>query len=278
MSNIIIKSSKNIKLDSRSKYLRQLIIDCLEMEGRGHIGAAFSLVEIIRTLYDYILKFKSKKINYLKRDRFILSKGHGCLALYAMLYDKGFIKKKVLLSVGKLNSILGGHPEHTIPGVEVSTGALGHGYPFACGMALAARIKKEKHFIFTVMGDGEINEGSVWETALSVSKHNLLNLITIIDFNKLQSYGLTKEVSDLHSLKKKWESFGFKVFEVNGHSIIELRKIFILAKKQKNKPVTIICHTVKGKGLSFAEGKAEWHHKSMITQNQIQEMKRELYK
>ena len=272
------KLAKNIKLDKRSIYLRELIIECLQHEQRGHVGSSLSLVEIIRVLYDKIIKFDSKKINLESRDRFILSKGHGCLALYIMLFDKKFITKEQLISVGKFNSILGGHPEHIVPGVEFSTGALGHGFSIGCGIALAAKIKKQKHKIFVIMGDGEINEGSVWESALSVSKHKLNNLITIIDYNKFQSYGPLEQVSNMNSIKKKWESFGFKVIEINGHDIHSLEKTFKMTRKKISKPTVVICFTIKGKGLRFAENKSEWHHRSSIDELVVKKMKKELRK
>ena len=271
------KLAKKTKLDKRSIYLRELIIECLQHEKRGHIGSSLSLVEMVRVLYDKIIKFDCKKINLESRDRFILSKGHGCLALYVMLSDKKFINKKQLLSVGKFNSILGGHPEHIVPGVEFSTGALGHGFSIACGMALAAKIKKQEHKIFVIMGDGEINEGSVWESALSVSKHKLNNLITIIDYNKFQSYGPLEQVSNMTNIKQKWESFGFEVLEINGHDIYILEKTFKIAKK-KLKPIVVVCYTIKGKGLKFAENKPDWHHKSSIDELIVKKMKEELRK
>ena len=270
--------AKKKKLDKRSVYLRELIIECLQHEERGHVGSSLSLVEMIRVLYDKIIKFDSKKTNLEARDRFILSKGHGCLALYVMLFDKKFITKKNLISVGKFNSILGGHPEHTVPGVEFSTGALGHGFSIACGMALAAKIKKQKHKIFVIMGDGEINEGSVWESALSASKHKLNNLITIIDYNKFQSYGPLEQVSNMTSIKKKWESFGFEVMEINGHDILALEKTFKIARKKKSKPIVVVCYTIKGKGLRFAENKSDWHHRSSIDELVVKKMKEELRK
>lgn len=278
MRKNIHKLAKSIILDYRSINLRKLIVECLKHEQRGHVGSSLSLVEIIRVLYDKILKFSNKKPSLDKRDRFILSKGHGCLALYALLYDKKFITFDQLVSVGKFDSILGGHPEHFIPGVEFSTGALGHGFSVACGMALAAKIKNKKHKIFVLMGDGEINEGSVWESALSVSKHQLNNLITIIDYNKFQSYGPLEEVSNMTSLKNKWKSFGFKVVEINGHDIIELEKVFKKTKLNLGKPIVVICYTIKGKGLKFAENKSEWHHKSSIDEKIIEKMNLELNK
>jgi transketolase len=270
------KLAKKINLDNRSIYLRKLIIECLQHEQRGHVGSSMSLVEIIRVLYDDIMKFNSKKPNLESRDRFILSKGHGCLALYIMLYEKKFISKKQLISVGKFDSILGGHPEHIVPGIEFSTGALGHGFSIACGVALSAKIKKQKHKIFALMGDGEINEGSVWESALSVSKYKLNNLITIIDYNKFQSYGPLEETSNMCEIKKKWESFGFDVIEINGHDVNKIKQTFKIAKNKGKKPVVVICYTIKGKGLKFAENISNWHHRSSIDESLIKKMSEKL--
>ena len=170
-----------------------------------------SLVEILRVLYDDFLVFDPKNTKLTSRDRFILSKGHGCLALYAILSDKNFFPKDELSIACEPKSILGGHPEVKVPGVEASTGALGHGLSIGVGMALAAKLKKEKHKVVVVIGDGESDEGSIWESAMSASKHNLSNLIVLLDYNKIQSYGFVNEVLDLEPIKKKWESFGFDV-------------------------------------------------------------------
>jgi len=267
-----------ISIDKRSKYLRQLVVNCLISANRGHMGSAMSLIEILRVLYDEIIIFDPKNKNLAKRDRVILSKGHGCLALYAILADKKFINISELDSVGQLNSILGGHPESfKIPGVEASTGALGHGMPIALGMAVAAKIKKEKHNIYVIVGDGEINEGSVWEAALSAKKHKLNNLKVIIDYNKIQSYSFTSEVLDLEPLKDKWESFGFEVSEVNGHDVVALKNNFTSFNKFKNeKPSVTICHTIKGKGFYFAENNPLWHHKNSFTTEEIKNLNESL--
>ena len=260
----------NIKLDKRSIYLRSLIVDCLFGGGRGHMGSAMSLVEILRVLYDDFLKFNPRKPNYLKRDRLILSKGHGCLALYAILADKGFFKKKILKTASKFGSILGGHPEYgKVPGVEASTGALGHGPAIGLGMAIASNLTKNKFKTFVVVGDGEINEGSFWETSMMASKHKLNNFHVIIDYNKIQSYGKTSEVMDLEPLKGKLQSFGYKTEEVNGHDINQLYKYFNKIKKNKTKPTALICHTVKGKGFYFAENNPFWHHKNFFTKAEV---------
>jgi len=259
-----------IKLDKRSKVLRKHVVKCLLGGGRGHVGSALSLIEILRVLYDSILKFNPKNPKDINRDRLILSKGHGCLALYAILADKKFFNLKALNNTSKLNSNLGGHPEPKARGVEVSTGSLGHGLPIGTGMALAAKIYKKKHKVFVIVGDGEINEGSIWEAAMSAAKHKLNNLKVIIDYNKIQSYGFTKEVLDLEPLKDKWRSFGFDVSEVNGHNIKQLKnnlKKFVKLKSKK--PSVTICHTVKGKGFKFAENNPFWHHKNNFTEKEI---------
>jgi transketolase len=260
-------------MDQRSKHLRRLIVEGLDGGGRGHLGSSMSLVEILRTLYDSFLHFKSDNSNWENRDRLILSKGHGCLALYAILADKGFIEREELKSFCKATARIGGHPERgKIPGVEASTGALGHGLPMGVGMAIAAKLRKQDHRVVVICGDGEINEGSVWEAAMSASKHKLSNLNVFIDYNKLQSYGLTKEVLDLEPLADKWKSFGFEVVEVDGHDVIALEAVLKKLPINKDKPTTIICHTIKSKGFPYAEGRAEWHHKSNMKPEEIAQM------
>lgn len=269
-----MKSPLKIKLDQRSKYLRSLVVRSLIGGGRGHMGSAMSLIEMLRVLYDDIVKFNSSNPLKKDRDRVILSKGHGCLALYAILADKGFFKKKELDNTSKLNSILGGHPESfKVRGVEASTGALGHGLGIGVGMAIAAKIKKQKQKIFVILGDGEINEGSIWEAALSASKHKLGNLKILLDYNKIQSYGPVKEVLNLEPLKDKWSSFGFDVSELNGHNVKELKanlKKFV--NEKKNRPSITICNTIKGKGFYFAENNPKWHHRNSFNEKEILEL------
>ncbi len=269
----------SIKLDNRSLYLRSLVVKCLFGGGRGHMGSAMSLIEILRVMYDYVLKYNPKKPHFLKRDRLILSKGHGCLALYAILADKKFFDKKILNSASRFNSILGGHPEFgKVPGVEASTGALGHGPAIGLGMAIAAKLKNLNYKTFIVVGDGEINEGSFWETSMIASKYKLDNFHIIIDYNKIQSYGKTKEVLDLEPLKYKLESFGYKVDEVNGHNIVNLKNYFMKLKKKLKKSTALICHTVKGKGFPFAENNPFWHHKNFFTDKEVSEINKYLGK
>ncbi len=264
-------------LDERSRYLRRLIIRGIEGGDRGHIGSALSLVEILRILYDDILRFDSLRPGWEDRDRCILSKGHGCLALYAILADKGFFPLKELDRFCDFESILGGHPERgRIPGVEASTGALGHGLSIGVGLALAGRLRGKDYRVFVVMGDGEINEGSVWEAAMCAAKHRLDNLIAMIDYNKLQSYGPVEEVQGLEPLADKWKSFGFAVREIDGHDVEALRRILSDVPFSPHKPGVVICHTVKGKGISFAEHNPEWHHKSRMNPDLFEAMYREL--
>ena len=260
-------------LDNRSKELRRLVINMVDVGKRGHIGPAMSLIEILRVLYDSWLEYNPKDPQWADRDRFILSKGHGCLALYAILADKGFFPKKELETFCQPESILGGHPERFhAPGVEASTGSLGHGLSIGVGLAMAAKIKNKNHKVVVLTGDGEINEGSIWEAAMSASKHKLSKLSVWIDYNKLQSYGSTSEVMELEPLADKWRSFGFEVLEVDGHDVDQIesttKKIPITAEK----PTAVICHTVKGKGLPFAEGNPIWHHKSYLSDKEIADM------
>jgi len=273
MNNAMHKLALDIPLDERSRDLRRIVVSTLESGKRAHLGSAMSILEIIRVLYDDFLKIDPTNTQDIERDRFILSKGHGCLAQYVVLADKGFFDKKELLTFCKTDSILGGHPEYgKIPGVEASTGALGHGMSIGVGMALAAKIKKRKNRVTVILGDGEINEGSIWEAAMSASKHKLSNLTIIIDYNKIQSYGFVSEVLNPEPMAEKWTSFGFVVKEINGHDIIELRNTLSQLPLNNNKPSALICHTIKGKGFPFAENNPSWHHKSNLSDAEIQKM------
>jgi transketolase len=264
-------------LDARSIALRSLVIRALRGSKRGHIGSALSLIEIFRVLYDEILRFDMKQPNWPDRDRCILSKGHGCLALYALLADKEFFAKAELDRFCALDGMLGGHPEfRKIPGVEASTGALGHGLSIGVGEALAARMQRRESRIFVVMGDGEINEGSVWEGAMSASKHALSHLTIIIDSNKMQASGPVAEVLNMEPLEEKWRAFGFAVVHVDGHDIAALGTVLRCLPLENGKPTVIIAHTVKGKGFSFAEHQAAWHHRLGITEAEFDLMETEM--
>lgn len=258
------------RLDERSKQLRRTIVQILQHARRGHVGSAYSLIEILRVLYDEVLRFNPQHPKWPERDRCILSKGHGCLALYAILADKGFFPEAELWKVCKPDGILGGHPDAgKVPGVEASTGALGHGLPIGLGMALHLRMARSDARVFVVLGDGECNEGSVWEAAMCAGKHRLSNLTAIIDYNKHQAYSSTREVQDLEPFGDKWRSFGFAVREVDGHDIIALREAFTAVPFAPDQPSAVICHTIKGKGVSFAENNMKWHHKNKVTDEEV---------
>ena len=259
-----------VPLDAKSLELRRTIVRIMDTCGRGHLGAAFSRIEILRVLYDDVLRYDARNPTWTGRDRCILSKGHGCLALYVVLAEKGFFPQAELWTFCSSDSLLGGHPEVKVPGVEASTGSLGHGLPIAVGMALAAKHDAREHRVFVIVGDGECNEGSTWEAALHANKHRLDNLLVLVDYNKHQSYGPTAEVLDLEPLRAKWEAFGFGVAEVDGHDVAALKGVLDAAPFAPGRPSALICHTVKGKGTPQTENDMAWHHKSGIPAGEIQ--------
>jgi transketolase len=278
-SPILTKSppTNSTPLDERSRELRRQIIRTMAAGGRGHVASAFSLVEILRVLYDNVLRFDAKNPRWPKRDRMILSKGHGCLALYVLLAEKGFFPEDELWKFCRSDGMLGGHPEcGKVPGVEASTGSLGHGLPIGIGFALNARHEGSDHRVFVVSSDGECNEGSVWEAAMCAAKHRLSNLTVLVDYNKQQSYSTTYEVLDLDPFADKWRAFGFAVEEADGHSVPELQALLRRVPFCSDRPSAIICHTIKGKGISFVENNLQWHHKSKISEEEIRSMMQSL--
>ncbi|OUR93633.1 transketolase [Halobacteriovorax marinus] len=251
--------------------IRKEILDIFIKGGRGHLPSAFSLVEILVTLYYKKFNLTPDSFTSLDRDRVILSKGHGCLALYAILSDLGFISKDEYHKFCKVGGILGGHPARLkVPGVEVSTGSLGHGLSVGIGMALSLKKNQSKKMVTVVLGDGECNEGTIWEAALSAAKNRLDNLIVLIDHNKFQSYGPVDEVCSLAPFGDKWKSFGFTVHEVD--MVNEADSLIDHLKTTEGKPTAIICHTIKGQGHKLLEGNLAWHHKSKLNQSDIDEL------
>ena len=244
---------------------KNIRLHTLKMVSEGqssHIGSILSMVDIISVLYGYKLNVKSKEPLWEGRDRFILSKGHAGAGVYAALAELGFFPTEELLNHYKNGSIFSGHVSHKgVPGVEFSTGSLGHGLGVASGMALAAKIDKKNHGIYVVLSDGECDEGSNWEAILFSSHHRLHNLTAIIDYNKIQSIKSIEDTLGLEPFKEKWVSFGWEVFEVDGHNHEEL--IEALDQKTSNlKPKCILAHTVKGKWVSFMENNVLWHYRS----------------
>ncbi len=240
------------------------IIKMLERAGSGHTGGSLGVTDILVSLYfGGILNYNSKKPNWKERDRFILSNGHVCPALYAILAKAGFFRKAKLGTLRKINSQLQGHPSRIdLPGIEFSTASLGQGIGGACGMAWAGKKDKADYKVFCLTSDGEHQEGSVWEAAAFASHYRLNNLINIVDRNCIQISGRTEEIMRIDPLVKKYESFGWQVLKVNGHSIASLIKVLEQAKKFKTKPTVIIARTVIGKGVSFMENDCAWHGKA----------------
>ncbi len=245
-----------------SKEIRQNILKMIHRSKGGHIGSSLSCVDILTVLYFKILKIDPKSPLAPERDRFILSKGHAVAALDAVLAQRGFFPKEILETYCQDGSKLAGHStKGAVPGMEVSTGALGHGLSMGAGMAVAAKNDNKDYRIFVLMSDGECQEGSVWEAALFSSHHKLDNLIGIIDYNKIQAFGRINDVLNLEPLLKKWQDFGWEVKEIDGHNFSEIENVFSEIPFQKGKPSLVIAHTVKGKGISFLEDRLISHYK-----------------
>lgn len=242
---------------------RRIRMHALRMTNRAHsshIGGCLSAAELLAVLYGGILRVDPSKPDWPERDRFILSKGHAAAAAYAVLAERGFFPLEWLDSFYLDGSHLAGHITRGVPGVEASTGSLGHGLSIGCGMALADKHDGKSCRIFVLLSDGECDEGSTWEAALFAPHHKLDNLIAIIDYNKIQSLGRVKEVLDLEPFADKWQACGWAVFEIDGHNVEAIEKALLGVPPEKEKPTCIIAHTVKGKGVSFMENKLAWHY------------------
>jgi len=250
------------ELDLKRK-AAQIRIDLLQMIHRaktGHTGSSLSNTDILTALYYDVMKVDSDNPKWEDRDRFIASKGHAVESLYCILADKGFFPKDELLTFSKFGSRLIGHPNNKVPGVEMNTGALGHGLSIAVGMGLAGKMDGKSYRVFTLMGDGEQAEGSIWEAAMAASHYKLDNVVGIIDRNKLQISGSTEDVMGLEPLEDKWRSFGWHVVQVNGHDMASLCAALHAAPEIPGRPTLLMAYTTKGKGVSFAENVPHWHH------------------
>lgn len=252
------------ELERLSAEARRAMVDSLVCAGCGHPGGAFSSVDVMTVLFFNILKIDPSNPKWDKRDRFILSKGHSSVALYSVMHLRGFFDRETLLTFRQDGSILGGHPDmHKVPGVEMSTGSLGHGLSVGTGLALAARLDKKGYRTFVLLGDGETQEGSIWEAAMSASHYKLDNLTAIVDRNMIQIDGFTEDVMSLEPYSEKWKAFGWAVREIDGHNIPEIMETLKTVPFEKGKPSLVIANTVKGKGVSFMENKPEWHGKAL---------------
>lgn len=251
--------------DPRSRLARQIRTEALHMVHRArasHIGSALSIADIVAVLYGGVLRLDPRRPQWAERDRFVLSKGHGCVAVYAALAVRGFFPREDLLTYGQDHSALMNHISHKVPGVEFSTGSLGHGLPFAVGKALAARRRGESWRAFALLSDGELAEGSNWEALLFAAHHGLDNVVAIIDYNKLQSLTTVERTLRIEPLADKLAAFGWAVREVDGHDHHALEGALAAAPWTAGKPSVLIAHTVKGKGVSFMEDRVEWHYRS----------------
>lgn len=247
------------KIRTKANQMRQLIIKMLAKAASGHPGGSLSSTEILSCLYFDVMRINPKDPKWPDRDRFHLSKGHCCPAVYAALALVGYIPEKELWSLRKAGSLLQGHPDKRTPGIEVASGSLGQGLSVALGMALAAKMDKKDYRVYCLMGDGEIQEGNIWEAAMAAAHFKADNLCGIVDYNRFQIDGRTDEIMNLEPLLNKWESFGWHVVQCDGHNIEELLDAFSEAKSVKQKPTVIIAHTVKGKGVSFMEHVVDFH-------------------
>jgi transketolase len=242
--------------------IRKKVLKMVHHANASHVGSCFSMIDILSVLYGSIMKFDSMQPKMQNRDRFILSKGHAAAAVYALLGELGFIKISDLDSYGADGSLYMTHINHKIPGVEFSTGSLGHGLSFGVGKSLSCKLHGNTWRTFVILSDGEMDEGSNWEALMFAAHHKLDNLIAIIDYNKLQSLASTEETLSLEPLVDKLIAFGCSVKEVDGHNHDELQKTLSSAPWENGKPSVLVAHTVKGKGVAFMENKVEWHYKS----------------
>lgn len=247
-------------LELQAEKIRRRLVEIVYASKSGHIGGSLSSVEVETALYFHVMNIDPKDPKKADRDRFILSKGHSVEALYAVLAAKGFIDDELLDTYGHFKSALAGHPTKKTPGVELNSGALGHGLSVGVGMAIAAKMDKAPFRTYVLMGDGEQGEGSIYEAAMSASHHKLGNLVAVIDRNKLQISGTTEEVMSLEPMRDRWEAFGWDVYDVEGNDMASLVDTFDNFDHNNGKPKLIIAHTTKGCGISFMEKVAKWHH------------------
>lgn len=247
-------------LKAKSRQIRIEIITMVHRANSGHVGGSLGATDILVALYYHVMQHNPSNPQWSDRDRFILSKGHCTPVIYAILADCNYFPKEDLTTFRRPGSHLQGHPyQPKTPGIDASTGTLGLGISTGAGMALAAKLKKQNHYYFILCGDGEIQEGQVWEAAMFANKYKLDNIIAFVDRNYLQTDGNTEDVMPLDLLKPKWESFGWNVYEIDGHDFEQIINAIETAKKQKGRPTMIIARTIKGKGVSFMENEASWH-------------------
>ena len=262
------------KLENMARQLRIDVIEMIHCRGQGHPGGSLSPAEIMSVLFFHSLRLDSKNPKWENRDRFILSKGHASAILYAALAHRGYLSAEELKTFGCIGSRLQGHPDwKKTPGVDMTSGCLGHGINIGAGLCLAAKLNGLDYYTYVLLGDGELQAGVLWEGAMLAAKYKLSNFIAIVDYNGVQLDGTIEEIMPLEPLKSKWESFGWSVLEIDGHSVPEVLEALDSARASRDKPTVIIAHTVKGKGASFMEGKAAWHGRAITDEEYEQAMK-----
>ena len=247
------------ELEEKAKLIRRLIIQKIVKAGSGHPGGSLSATDLITALFFSVLKHDPKNPKWADRDRFHMSKGHCAPLWYAVLAQAGYFPEEKLMTLREFGSILQGHPDRRTPGVEVSSGSLGQGLSVALGMSLASKVDKKDYRIYVLMGDGEIQEGNIWEAAMAASHFKCNNICAILDYNGFQIDGATRDIMNLDPIADKWKAFGWYTIEINGHNMQQILDAYDEARSVKDKPVIIIARTVKGKGVSFMENTAEFH-------------------
>jgi transketolase len=260
--NRVLPSNSIESFSDHARSIRRSIVKMIAAAKASHIGGALSVTDLLTVLYFGIMRIDPKRPRWDDRDRLIFSKGHAAAALYAALAERGYVPKEMLQSYYGDGSKLAGHPTlDCIPGVECSTGSLGHGLAVGIGMAVAAKSDNRASRTFVILSDGECDEGSTWEAALLAPQLQLDNLVAIVDYNRLQGFGKTESVVNLEPFADKWRSFGWHVKEINGHDLKEIHQVFSGVPFQAGKPNAVIAHTIKGKGISFMEDSFEWHYR-----------------
>lgn len=266
----------NKYLEEKARDIRKGIIEiAYKAQGPSHPGPSLSIADVVAALYFRFMKIDPANPKWEERDRLVLSKGHACPVIYSALAEKGYFDKELLYTVRRLNSKLQGHPDmNKTPGIDMTSGSLGNGLSLGLGIALALKIQEKNNSVFVILGDGELQEGLVWEAALAAPKLGIENMVAIVDYNHFQSCGGTDQILSVEPLRNKWESFGWKVFEMNGHNMDDIANKLEMAINFKP-PTVIIAHTVKGKGVCFMENDNSWHQK-MLTKEQYEQVIKEL--
>jgi len=273
-TNIKQKEDIITKLKLTANEIRKDIVKMITEAKSGHPGGSLSSVDVVTALYFNVMRHNPENPKWEDRDRFILSKGHAAPLLYSVLAESGYLEIKELLTLRKFGSRLQGHPDmKRLPGIEISTGSLGHGLSVGNGMAIAGKLNKRGYRVYVLLGDGECQEGQVWEAAMTASHYRLDNVTAILDYNRLQIDGSVKDVMNINPISDKWRAFGWYVIEINGHDFKEILGSFERVKKLKGKPSIIIAHTTKGKGISFMGNNVDWHGKAPTKEQMVQALK-----